>query len=123
MPLNAVTTLLPLLALLWAQAHAADMIYPLITYKCDTDTDTIMVTNSLIKGENSKTYSYSDAEGTYSPWDLVDIEHSSDKSRIVKTHKLIKTCQLSSGEYTLTLEPQLLGVILMVAAAPLFQPH
>lgn len=109
MLLNMVKNLLPLLALSWAQAHAADTIYPLVTYKCDPAMDTVVVTNSLLKDGSGKSYSYSDAEGTYSPWDMVEIDHANDKSRIVKTSKVTKNCKLSSGEYMFTLEPQLFG--------------
>ena len=109
MPLNMVTRLLPLLTLLWVQARAADMIYPLITYKCDPGTDTVVVTNSLLKDADGRNYRYSDTEGTYSPWDLVEIEHASDKSRIIKTSNIVKQCTLSSGDYIFTIEPQLFG--------------
>ena len=103
------TILLPLLALLQGEAPASERIYPLITYKCDPGADTTIITNSLLTTSEGENYAYSDVEGTYSPWNLVEIEHSSDKSRIVKTSKLTKTCKLSSGEYTLTIEPQLFG--------------
>ena len=49
---------------------------------------------------------YSDEKGTYSPWNLVEIDRRPERTRIVKTKKIIKTCKLSSGEYTITIEPQ-----------------
>lgn len=111
MPRHVIAKLLLLLALSWAQgAIAADeTIYPLITYKCIPESDIVKITNSLLKSDEGETYNYSDADGTYSPWDLVEIERTSDKSRIVKTSKLTKQCTLSSGEYTFTIEPQLFG--------------
>lgn len=109
MPLKVVTILSPFFALLWVEAYAGEKIYPLVTYKCDPGTDTAVVTNTLLKDGAGETYNYSDAEGSYSPWDLVEIENANDKSRIVKTSKITKACTLSSGEYTFTIEPQLFG--------------
>lgn len=111
MPQGVAAKLFLLLALFWAQATIADdkTIYPLITYNCTPGSDIVKVTNSLLKNDVGKTYNYSDADGTYSPWDLVEIKRTAEKSRIVKTKKLIKKCTLSSGEYTLTIEPQLFG--------------
>ena len=110
--LHSVTAkLLSLLALFWVQCAVAGdkTIYPLITYQCDPASDLVKITNSLLKNDIGETYNYSEADGTYSPWHLVEIERTPDKTRIVKTKKLIKTCTLSSGEYTFTIEPQLFG--------------
>jgi len=87
-------------------AHAADTIYPLVTYKCDTTADIITITNSLLKSDEGVSFDYSDEDGTYSPWDMVDIDRKTANTRIIHTNKIIKSCTLSSGEYTITLEPQ-----------------
>ena len=92
---------------LWTGPALAETFYPLITYKCDTGADIITITNTLLRTEEGKNYSYSDAEGTYSPWDLVDIENSGATSRITHTRKIAKSCELSSGKYLTILEPQI----------------
>jgi len=111
MPRSIATNKLLILALFWAQGAIATekAVYPLITYKCNPDSDTALITHSSLKNDEGKKYNYSDANGTYSPWNLVEIDESPDRSRIVKTSKLVKTCKLSSGVYTLTIEPQLFG--------------
>ena len=90
-----------------AGASAAETIYPLITYKCNPEDDIITLTNSLLKGDEGASYKYSDENGTYSPWDLVEITRKTKRTRIVRTKKVTKTCTLSSGDYTITLEPQI----------------
>ncbi|VAW50541.1 hypothetical protein MNBD_GAMMA06-84 [hydrothermal vent metagenome] len=85
---------------------ASDTIYPLITYSCDPKTDTITLTNSLLKNNEGASYKYSDEDGTYSPWNLVEIDRRTEHTRIVKTKKINKTCKLSSGKYNITIEPQ-----------------
>jgi hypothetical protein len=85
---------------------AGDTIYPLITYKCDPEADIITLTNSLLKGDEGASYKYSDEDGTYSPWNMVEISQTTERTRIIKTKKITLSCKLSSGEYTVMLEPQ-----------------
>jgi len=90
-----------------AGATAAEAIYPLVTYKCNVEADIITLTNSLLKSDEGAAFNYSDEDGTYSPWNLVEIDRRAEHTRIVKTKKVVKKCTLSSGEYTITLEPQI----------------
>ncbi len=89
-----------------ASLTAAEAIYPLVTYKCNPESDIITLTNSLLKSSEGAAYKYSNENGTYSPWDLVEIDRRTDRTRIVKTKKIKKICKLSTGEYTITIEPQ-----------------
>ena len=84
---------------------ADSTIYPLVTYKCDPEADIITLTNSLLSGEEGAAFKYSDEDGTYSPWNLVDIDRTPYRTRVVRTRKINKQCTLSSGEYTVTIEP------------------
>jgi len=85
---------------------AADAIYPLVTYKCNPEADIMTLTNSLLMNEEGASYQYSDEEGTFSPWNLVEIDRTSERTQIVRTKKITRNCKLSSGEYTMTIEPQ-----------------
>jgi len=87
-------------------ASASEAVYPLVTYKCNADADIITLTNSLLSSKEGASYEYSDEKGTFSPWNLVEIDRRPERTRIVKTKKIVKTCKLSSGEYTITIEPQ-----------------
>ncbi len=105
------TALRYLILLIAANAYvagvaAADTIYPLVTYKCNPEADIITLTNSLLKSDEGASYEYSDEKGTYSPWNLVEIDRRTERTRIVKTKKITKICTLSTGEYTVTIEPQ-----------------
>ena len=86
---------------------AANTMYPLITYKCDPEADIITLTNTLLNSDEGASFKYSDADGTYSPWDLIEVDKRTERTRIVKTKKITKICKLSSGEYTVTIEPQI----------------
>lgn len=89
-----------------ASLSADETIYPLVTYKCNPETDIISLTNSLLSNDEGASYNYSDENGTYSPWNLVEIDRKTERTRIVRTKKVTKICTLSSGDYTVTLEPQ-----------------
>ena len=92
-----------------AGAEAYETFYPLIQYNCDPQADTVTVTNSLLKGDKGKTFKYSHEDGSYSPWDMVEIDKSSGRPKIVKKSKVVNICELSSGSYTITLEPKPFG--------------
>ena len=76
--------------------------YPLITYECDPAKDILLVTNTLLKDGKEKGFKYSDADGTYSPWDMVTIKDNV----ITDSGSIKKECQLSSAKFTIVLEPQ-----------------
>ncbi len=90
-----------------APASATDAIHPLISYKCDTNADILIITNSLLKGDAGANFKYSAEDGTYSPWDMVEIARKTDSTRIIKSSKITNDCKLSRGVYTAVLEPQI----------------
>ncbi len=73
----------------------------------DPDADIITLTNSLLKNDEGASYKYSDEDGTYSPWDLIEVEQKARSTRVIRTKKIKKICKLSSGEYTTIIEPQI----------------
>jgi hypothetical protein len=99
-----------LLAPTWAGgAVSTETFYPLIKYACDQQADILTVTNTILKGSEGEHYQYSDELGSYSPWDMVDIDRTSARAKIVKKRNIVKTCELSSGVYTVLLEPKPFG--------------
>jgi hypothetical protein len=92
-------------SLAWTCAHSAESFYPLITYKCDSSADIVTITNSLLRNDAGRDYNYSEINGTYSPWHLVDIDKTAGNNKITSTRKLVKACKLSSGEYITTIAP------------------
>jgi hypothetical protein len=98
---------LALVALLAQPAIADNRIFPLISYDCDTQADILTITNSLLKAEESASFNYSAEDGTYSPWDMVEIDRKPDRTLIIRSSKVELECTLSSGVYTVTIEPQI----------------
>lgn len=96
-----------LTALLWVSGiYTSNLLakdsFPLITYECDTAKDILLVTNTLLKDGKEKDFKYSDADGTYSPWDWVTIKDN----KITDSSSIKKECKLSGAKYTIILEPQ-----------------
>jgi hypothetical protein len=106
-PVKAVLVFLTIVLSCASSARAAEHIHPLITYKCDPDADVLTITNSLLKGSKAASFSYSAEDGTFSPWNMVEIARETDSTRIIKSSKVTSSCKLSSGEYTVVLEPQI----------------
>jgi hypothetical protein len=100
-------TAMPLLVLLAQPAIADDRIYPLIKYDCDTKADILTITNSLLKAEENASFNYSAEDGTYSPWDMVEIDRKPNRTLIIRTSKIERECMLSSGTYRAVIEPQI----------------
>jgi len=106
-PKRIISTVLAI-ALNWeVPASASDAIYPLISYKCDIDADILTITNSLLKGDAGANFKYSAEDGTYSPWDMVEIARKTDSTKIIKSSKVTNSCKLSRGVYTTVLEPKI----------------
>lgn len=80
---------------------------PLITYRCDTAADIVVITNSLLSPGEAKTFTFNDDRGTYNPWDLVKIDHIKQKMTPIRKKTIVKKCVLSSGEYITTIEPKI----------------
>jgi hypothetical protein len=91
-------------------ADASEALYPLISYECDPDADILTITNSLLIGDKGASFRYSAEEGTYSPWDMVEIARKTDSTRIIKSTKITNRCELSSAEYTVILEPHIFSM-------------
>ena len=86
-------------------AIADDRINPQITYDCDSEADVITITNSLLKHDTDT--AAETADDRFSPWDLVEIDRKPDHTTIIRSSKIERRCTLSSGEYKVTIEPQI----------------
>ena len=93
-------------ALKGAAAMAEETVYPLITTQCDAEANVLTITHSLLKSDQGDVSDYTAADGTYSLWDMVTVAHKTDSTRIIKSTKATRRCKLSSGDYTVILEPQ-----------------
>lgn len=94
---------------LWAGSAYAERIYPLITYQCSPKSDKMIITNSIIKDGSGANYNYSTEKGHYSPWHMIEVDPESKSGNITSKSKIKNTCTLSSGAYTIIIEPQTFG--------------
>ena len=106
---KTILCLLLLTTLFWNHAVLSESksINPLITYRCDAAANIVVITNSLLTPGEAETFVFSEATGTYNPWDLVKIDHAEQKTSPIRNSKITKICKLSSGEYTTIIEPKI----------------
>ena len=110
-PINIASCIILSVLSFWTSpAHAVNALYPLITYTCDSEANILTITHSLLKGEKGAKFEYSAEDGTYSPWNMVEIARNTDSTRIIKSTKVTNTCKLSSAEYTVVLEPHIFSM-------------
>lgn len=100
--------IIPVIVVCLAGPAIADgRIYPLISYDCNTEADILTITNSLLPADENAGFNYSAEDGTYSPWDMVEIDRKDDHTLIIRSSKVERICELSSGEYQVIIEPQI----------------
>jgi len=93
--------------LLYLPAAFADQVYPVITYTCDEKNDVLKIKNEIKLGEEGKGFIFSEADGTYNPWDWVEMEDRGQR-RLVRQSKSVELiCELSGTVYKVILEPKL----------------
>ena len=93
--------------LMYLPSAFADHAYPVITYTCDQKADVLKIKNEIKWGEAGKNFKFSEADGTYNPWDWVEMEDRG-KRRLVRQKKSVELiCELSGISYKVILEPKL----------------
>lgn len=85
-------------------AGAEDM-YPVITYECNTAENVLKIKNEVKWDEEGRNFKYSAADGTYNPWDWVDVVKVAEGGKLInKKPPLELSCQLGKFTYRVVLE-------------------
>lgn len=81
--------------------------YPIITYTCDSKDDVLKIKNEVKWGEAGKNFAFSAKNGTYNPWQWVEIVDRNDRKLVRQTKSIELNCKLSGIVYRVVLEPRL----------------
>lgn len=92
------------LPVLWAETEQA---YPIITYTCDKKADVLKIKNEVKWGEAGKNFPFSDADGTYNPWEWVQVNEKNGRTLVRQSKSVELVCELSGTSYKVILEPKL----------------
>lgn len=87
----------------------ADTAYPIITFECDSTENILKIKNEVKWEDEGRNFKFSDAEGTYNPWDWVSITKVADGNARLVTQKapLILNCKLGRDTYKVQLEAKI----------------
>lgn len=100
--------LLPALLLYLALPPArAEVPYPIITVECNKQDDVLKIKNEVKWGKAGKDFPFSAKDGTYNPWDWVDIVKMGNYRHVKQVKSVELSCELSMGRYKVILEPKI----------------
>ncbi|MCL1926293.1 MAG: hypothetical protein FWF95_04040 [Syntrophorhabdaceae bacterium] len=80
----------------------ADWLYKFVVYDCDKGKDLINIKYVAKYNEEGKKIDDNKDENTINPWELVD---GDEDMKIVEKKEIVKKCQLSGGNYDVTIGP------------------
>ena len=87
---------------LLANAAHADAFYKLVGYKCDLQTDRLVLTYDAAANGAGQSMMEAKTETQWDPWTLVRVN---SESKVTSTKTVRKTCKLSHGFYSIELGP------------------
>ena len=96
-----------LMCLLPVTAVWADRPYPVITYSCDKQKDELKIKNEVRWGDEGKNFAFSAENGTYNPWDWVQVTRVKGRQLLRQKKSIKLSCELSGTVYRVILQPKL----------------
>lgn len=82
-------------------------VWPIISFTCDKANNILKLKNEVKWGEAGKYFPFNSEQGTYNPWDLVNIEQREGVLTVVEISQWHFKCELSGFEYTLNIRPKI----------------
>lgn len=93
-----------------SMVHAEERAWPIITFTCDKAKNEVKIKNEVKWGSAGKGFPFNAEQGTYNPWDLVNIVDRGKRRLISEKKKLELKCQLEEAEYTFVISPKIFNV-------------
>lgn len=91
-----------------AYVQAADeRAWPIITFTCDKDKNEVKIKNEVKWGDAGKSFPFNAAQGTYNPWELVNIIESGKRKLTSEKEQLKLKCTLGKAEYLFVVKPKI----------------
>ena len=96
-----------LVCFLIAPFALAEQAYPIITFSCNQAEDVLKIKNEVKWGNAGKNFNFSAENGTYNPWDWVQIVDRKGRKLVRQKKSVELNCDLSGTLYRVLLEPKL----------------
>jgi len=84
--------------------------WPIITFTCDKAKNEVKIKNEVKWGEKGENFPFNVAQGTYNPWDLVNIEERGDYKLVSEKAQLDLSCELKGIKYRFKVRPKIFNV-------------
>lgn len=89
-------------------AHGStDRAWPIITFTCDKANNEVKIKNEVKWGNAGKRFPFNAEQGTYNPWELVNIVDRGDLRLVSGKSELNLRCQLDQAEYVFVVKPKI----------------
>lgn len=81
--------------------------WPIITFTCDKAKNEVKIKNEVKWGKTGKNFPFLAEQGTYNPWDLVNIVDRGERRLVSEKQQLELKCKLAKGDYRFVVRPKI----------------
>jgi len=90
-----------------ASYAANDRAWPIITFTCDQAKNEVKIKNEVKWGVAGEKFPFSKEQGTYNPWELVNIVDRGERKLVSAKSALELKCNLGPTKYTFVVKPKI----------------
>ncbi len=95
------------LALYMQSASATERAWPIITFTCDKENQQVKIKNEVKWGKAGERFPFNAAQGTYNPWEMVQMEDRGERRLVAESAQLKLSCRLNGTEYRIVVRPKI----------------
>jgi len=100
--------IISILSIISFSAHAENSrAWPVITFTCDKSNNEVKLKNEVKWGEEGKKFPFSVEQGTYNPWEWVNMEERGTRTLVSEKQKLNLSCELKGINYRFVISPKI----------------
>jgi len=81
--------------------------WPIITFTCDKSKNEVKLKNEIKWGEKGERFPFSAEQGTYNPWELVEMEDRGIRTLVSEKKTLDLRCELKGSVYRFVIRPKI----------------
>jgi len=93
-------------ALLPAQANS-ERAWPIITFSCDQSKKEVKLKNEVKWGLAGEKFDFNVDQGTYNPWELVEIKEKGSIKKLSEKKQLKLECRLGKNDFQFVIRPKI----------------
>ena len=81
--------------------------WPIATFTCDKEKNEVKIKNEVKWGDAGRKFPFQKEQGTYNPWELVEIIQREGQKLIVEKDQLNLRCELKEASYRFIVRPKI----------------